>query len=161
MTARQPVRRLRRRIRANGSCDCRSTAVAAFRPHHVSLMATPPIVRPSAGSFDPAIYRRFTEVYAFGLSSVLAVAQRAGDLRNVFVPSSVYVDEAPAGFAEYRAAKLAAEGVCDAWQRLHPQQRVIVERLPPLVTDQTSALLGNDVSRNLGVILPVLLRLNP
>lgn len=134
-------------------------AVAAFRPNHVSFMATPPIVRQAAGSFNPATYRRFSEVYAFGLSSVLSEAQRAGSLRTVFVPSSTYVDEAPAGFAEYRAAKLAVEALCDAWQRLHPEQRVIVERLPPLVTDQTSAILGNDVSGNLGVILPVLLRL--
>lgn len=134
-------------------------AVTAFRPNHVSFMATPPIIRQAAGSFDPKLYQKFSEVYASGLSSVLALAQRAGDLRTVFVPSTVYVNEAPTGFAEYRAAKLAAEAVCDVWQRLHPEQRVIVERLPPLVTDQTSALLGNDASTNLEVILPVLRRL--
>lgn len=134
-------------------------AVAEFRPNHVSFMASPPIIRQSAGSFDPAVYQKLTEVYAFGLSSVLAIAQRTGDLRTVFVPSSIYVDDTPVGFEEYRSAKLAAEAVCDAWQRAHPDQRVIVERLPPLVTDQTSALLGNDASKNVAVILPVLQRL--
>lgn len=138
--------------------DAPVDTLATFRPNHVSFMATPPIIRRSAGSFDPVTYRMFTDVYAFGLLSVLSLAQQHGELRTAFVPSSVYVQEPPAGFAEYRAAKLAAEGVCDTWQRLHPEQRIIVERLPPLVTDQTSAVLGNDVSRNIGVILPVLKR---
>ena len=134
-------------------------AVAGFRPNHVSFMASPPIIRQQAGSFDSAVYQKLTGVYAFGLSSVLAIAQRAGDLRTVFVPSSIYVDETPVGFEEYRSAKLAAEAVCDAWQRVHPDQRVVAERLPPLITDQTSALLGNDASKNVAVILPVLQRL--
>jgi nucleoside-diphosphate-sugar epimerase len=77
----------------------------------------------------------------------------------VLFPSSTFVEDLPSGFAEYVAAKLAGEQLCRAWQSVRPDQRVVVERFPPLVTDQTAARLGSDAATNLDVLVPVLRRL--
>lgn len=135
-------------------------AVRGFQPNHVSFMATPPIGRQSPGSFDAEVYRTYLDVYATGLADVLTVADASGDVRSVFMPSSVYAHETPAGFAEYSAAKRAAEALCEAWASVRRGRQSIVERLPPLVTDQTAAILGTDASSNIAVLLPALLRLS-
>jgi len=71
----------------------------------------------------------------------------------------VFVEEHPVGFAEYVAAKLAGEAVCNVWRRLHPEQTVVVERLPPLITDQTVAKLGSGTEGNLKIVLSALRRM--
>lgn len=133
-----------------------TAAVAAFAPTHVFFFATPTIAKQAGGRFDIATYERLHAVYATGLATTLNLAQDAGALRTVFFPSTVFVEEHPVGFAEYVAAKLAGEAVCDAWLMLHPEQSVIVERFPPLVTDQTAAKLGNDTDSNLQIVLSAL-----
>jgi hypothetical protein len=93
-------------------------------------------------------------VYVGGLSRLLVELDATDSLEAVFFPSSTFVDDAPVGFAEYVAAKLAGENFCQVWQRLRPGQRVVSLRLPPLVTDQTAARLGVDTAGNLDVLAP-------
>lgn len=129
-------------------------AITKMRPTMVAYFATPVIAKQPPGRFDVDVYRRFTSVYLDGFVRVLAAANAGGALDKVFAPSSSFVDDAPTGFAEYRAAKLALESLADGWSRTHPSQKVVVPRLPPLLTDQTVARLGSVEVDNLGVLLP-------
>lgn len=133
--------------------------ILAFAPTHISYFATPVIAKRPPNSWDPSTFTRFIDVYAKGLSELLSSVHCVGSLESLFFPSSTFVDEVPAGFAEYIAAKTAGEVLCEAWQRVHPAQRVVIERLPPLVTDQTAARLGTNTIGNLDVLLPVMRRI--
>jgi nucleoside-diphosphate-sugar epimerase len=144
------------RLAVESPTDEAAQAIRTFAPTHVLFFATPTIAKQPSGTFDPAVYDRLQSVYASGLARVLDLAQAGGALRAVFYPSSVYVDTHPTGFTEYVAAKLAGEAICQAWQHLHPDQFVVVDRLPPLVTDQTAAKLGSNTGSNVEILLAAL-----
>jgi len=133
--------------------------ITAFGPTHISYFATPLIAKRPPGSWDTSTFERFIDVYVIGFSKLFETIHKSEALESVFFPSSSFVDEQPVGFSEYITAKIAGEALCLSWQRLYPNLRVITERLPPLVTDQTSALFGTDASGNLDVLLPVLRRI--
>ena len=135
--------------------------ILSFAPTHLSYFATPVIAKRTPNSWDAATFDRFVGVYVTGLSNLLAAIHGAGSLKSLFFPSSTFIDVAPSGFAEYTAAKIAGETLCKSWQQIHPNQRIVVERLPPLVTDQTSAHLGRDTTGNIDTLLPVLRRITP
>ena len=130
--------------------------IAAFSPSHVSYFATPVIAKRPPDSWDSPTFERFLAVYVIGLSKLLSVIQASGSLQSLFFPSSIFVEEQPKGFSEYITAKVAGEAVCSSWQRIHPELRVISARLPPLVTDQTSAQLQTDAIGNLDVLVPLM-----
>lgn len=130
-----------------------------FEPTHVSYFATPLIAKRPANSWDSDIYEQFVRVYVTGLSKLLSLVDSTGALDSVMFPSSTFVEDQPTGFAEYVAAKLAGEELCRAWQLIRPDQRILIERFPPLVTDQTAARLGSDAASNLDALLPVLRQL--
>lgn len=130
--------------------------IIAFAPTNISYFATPVIAKRPPQSWDASTFARFIDVYVIGLSQLLSTVHGAGALTSVFFPSSSFVDDVPAGFAEYVAAKIAGEALCASWQRVHPAHRMVVERLPPLVTDQTASRLGGNAVGNLDVMLPVM-----
>jgi acyl dehydratase len=132
--------------------------IASFRPTHISYFATPLIAKRPPASWDPSTFERFIDVYVIGFSKLFEAIHKTEALESVFFPSSSFVDEPPVGFSEYVAAKIAGEALCLSWQRLYPTLRVMSERLPPMVTDQTSVLFGTDASGNIDVLLPVLRR---
>jgi len=64
----------------------------------------------------------------------------------LFYPSSVYVVEPPADLVDYGAAKEQGEATAEELAKDYPSLTVIIERLPPLATDQTASLLNVDVA---------------
>jgi hypothetical protein len=72
------------------------------------------------------------------------------------VPSSTFITSNETGFAEYIKAKTATEDFCDSWRSQHPNVNLVVERLPPLVTDQTSGKMGINSEKNLDVLIPII-----
>jgi NADP-dependent 3-hydroxy acid dehydrogenase YdfG len=135
--------------------------ILSFAPTHLSYFATPVIAKRPPKSWDAATFDRFISVYVTGLSNLLAAIHGADSLKSLFFPSSTFIDAAPVGFAEYIAAKIAGETLCKSWQQIYPNQRIVVERLPPLVTDQTSAHLGMNTMGNLDALLPIIRRTIP
>lgn len=134
--------------------------VISFAPTHLSYFATPIIAKRPPHSWDPSVFERFMDVYVIAMSRLLAALDSTGALESIFFPSSTFVDDRPTGFSEYVAAKLAGEAMCVSWKQTHPTQHVGVERLPPLVTDQTSAQISADPVGNLEVLLPALRRIS-
>jgi hypothetical protein len=62
-------------------------------------------------------------------------------LQKVFYPSSAAIEELPMDMAEYAAAKMAGELLCDFLQKAHPGLMIHKPRLPRVATDQTVSLL--------------------
>lgn len=110
---------------------------------HLYFFATPAIARSAAGTWDPRLFERYCRIYVTGFTEVaraVAGARTAAPLK-VLYPSTVFLDHAEKGFAEYCAAKAAGEILCDhlALEGRHAVHR---PRLPRMKTDQNSSFLG-------------------
>lgn len=136
------------------ACECMAldvreplddTTAAALRRGgytHVYYFASPRIVKGPATGWDDGLFRQFAQFYLDGLARVSqAVAASAGDdcRPNLFVPSTVFIDFGEPGFAEYCAAKAAAEALCGQLARRY-SSRFAAPRLPRMRTDQTVGL---------------------
>lgn len=113
-----------------------------WQPTHVYIFATPSIQFGPKREWDPRLFGQYSDFYVHGFARTI---ERIVDLfgldkqpLNVFYPSTTYIDDPPAGAAEYVAAKSAAEGLSRALARAHPGWRFVTPRLPRLLTDQTN-----------------------
>ena len=111
---------------------------------HVYYFASPRIEKNASGRWNDAIFEGFAEVYLRGFAELAetiagGAAKSASPIRFLY-PSSVFLDTAEPGFAEYCAAKAAGEGLA---RHLARGLGVLIAapRLPRMRTDQTSALI--------------------
>jgi NADP-dependent 3-hydroxy acid dehydrogenase YdfG len=118
--------------------------------------ATPPIFRRTSDLFSPDEFRNFCSVYVDGFYNVcrfVRARSRAPELA-VFYPSSVAVEQGPAGLAEYAMAKAAGEALCAEMMRQIPEVKIVVGRLPRVLTDQTATIAQVHNADPLAVMLP-------
>lgn len=114
--------------------------VADFAPNQLYYLATPAI-RPAGGVFSAARFLEYTAFYVDGFARVVGMLTEGGNpALSIFYPSTVYIDNTPAGFAEYAMAKAAGELLCQEFQRRGIVQHSVAKRLPRLLTDQTRSL---------------------
>ena len=129
--------------------------LAGGRYTHLYYFATPAIAK-SGAPWNQALFERYTRIYVAGLAQVAraaaaAASSGAGPL-HVFYPSTVFLDHAEKGFAEYCCAKAAGEALCDHLA-LEPARFVVQRpRLPRVQTDQNSSLLGTEADDPLPVM---------
>ena len=98
---------------------------------------------------------RFRQFSVVGLAATFD-ACRSADLSAVLFPSSVAVDAAPAGLAEYAAAKAQGEAWCDDLRRRQPHLTVLSPRLPRMLTDQTATVVPTEFETVENVLAPLL-----
>ena len=70
----------------------------------------------------------------------------------------MFVESGPLGMVEYSMAKMAGETLCQSMNRAAGRVRVMVDRLPRLLTDQTATVPPVDSAEPLEVMLPVIRR---
>lgn len=125
-------------------------------PTHVYYFATPAIALRKASPFD---LRRFNDFNSFYISGFLDLVRACAQLRpqgvKVFYPSTVFIEKRPEDTTEYAMSKAAAEVLCADMEKHLPGTRVLVRRLPRLLTDQTSALLNSAALDPVQVLLPI------
>jgi hypothetical protein len=116
------------------------------KPLYLYYFATPFIFGAVKGRFSVERFTTFSEYYVTGLLRTVQTLSSAGALQKIFYPSSAAIDELPLDMAEYAAAKMAGEVLCDFLQKASPGVVVHKPRLPRLATDQTVGLLpiGNE-----------------
>ena len=132
-------------------------ATLACEPSHLYYFATPLIARQKEGLFVPSLFDEFIQVYVKGFyDCCCALGERTGRPLIAFYPSSVFVEDAPAGLAEYSMAKMAGENLCNSMNRAVGRARVIVGRLPRLRTDQTATISPVESSDPLEAMLPII-----
>ncbi len=126
-------------------------------PTHLFYFATSTIFRPRLCVLSAPMLAEFMQFYVQGFYDLcLALTGNSGKPLFAFYPSTVFLDERPAGMTEYAMAKAAGEQLC-ADMNLHlPQLRVFVHRLPKLPTDQTAGVLPERETDALEALLPVL-----
>jgi acyl dehydratase/NAD(P)-dependent dehydrogenase (short-subunit alcohol dehydrogenase family) len=124
---------------------------------HLYYFATPPIYRQKEALFVSTLFDEFIQVYVKGFYDCChALAGRGSQGLTAFYPSSVFVEQNPLTLAEYSMAKLAGESLCSAMNRAAEGVRVIVERLPRLLTDQTATVPPVRNGDPLEVMLPII-----
>ena len=129
---------------------------------HLYYFATPQIGRRKTGLFDaqrlprtPFPHRSSPYVQSFyDLFTTLHAAAPDG-LRG-FYPSSVFVEERPAGMTEYAMAKAAGEILCADINATLPKARITISRLPRLPTDQTASVTPVTTGEPVQALLPLI-----
>lgn len=106
-------------------------------PTHLYYFATPLIFSGVKGKFSVQLFRRFCDYYVGGLLETLDLLE-LGEVKNIFCPSSVAIQDLPLNLGEYSAAKAAGEMLGAFLAKAHPGLNVYEPRLPRLATDQTS-----------------------
>lgn len=135
--------------------DSLGRELAALAATHVYYFASPHIAMNSSKTWDAAAFDRFAAVYVHGFARLVAaiVAARPPDDDVAFYyPSTVYVEEAVKGFAEYATAKTAGEALCRQLGATHPRHRFIIARLPRMATDQTLSVVPLESASTLDVM---------
>jgi acyl dehydratase len=109
---------------------------------HVYFFASPPISK-NVGRWSEALFSQFTGVYVHAFATLverlIAIGPPARAATAFFYPSSVFVAEPEAGFAEYASAKAAGEVLCDQLAAQYAA-RFFRPRLPRMHTDQTNGV---------------------
>lgn len=122
-------------------------AVQALRerglaPTHLYYFAAPRIAPRKGNAFDAALWRQFGSTFVEGFARVVHAVRAGFDTPlQAFYPSTTFLDERPAEFAEYIAAKAAGEALCAQLAQHTPALQILVRRLPRLPTDQTAGLI--------------------
>lgn len=114
-----------------------------WRPTHLYYFATPFIAPGVEGRFSLNLFQRFCDYYVTGFMNTVNQLKSLG-LKNVFYPSTAFIDEPPLNMSEYTAAKAAGEMLCAFLEANHREMAVYRPRLPRMATDQTMSLLPVD-----------------
>ena len=166
---REDASRVAAEIRASGAGSCESVrfdvmndSIEAMDIDLESLdmlyyFATPRIYRKKARVFDEALFEEFISIYVKRFFTLCEYLETNVNRRlAVYVPSSVFIDQRGAGFAEYAMAKAAAESLIADINRSFKRLTIYATRLPRLSTDQTSALFSVGANSNVDTLLPIL-----
>ena len=143
-------------------CDSNHPApIALPQPlTHFYYFATPRIASDKTVAFSAERFAEYCRYYATGFArTLLEVAQGVPTL-DVFYPSTVFLDDAPAHMVEYCAAKAAGEEVCKQLAKNFAGWRMHAPRLPRMHTDQNNEPLPAKMEAPHIVILRHLLEID-
>jgi NAD(P)-dependent dehydrogenase (short-subunit alcohol dehydrogenase family) len=127
-----------------------------WRVNQLYYFATPPIFRQKRPHYAGDLFDEFCKIYLDGFADVCTtLAAQTGAELTAFYPSSVAVTDRPTGITEYAMAKAAGEVLCKDLARTVRGLRIVINRLPRILTDQTAtgAATGADP---VAVMLPIL-----
>ena len=131
-------------------------------PTHLFYFATGTIFRPKLGVLSAPTLADFLQFYVHGFYDLcLTLTARPRKQLLVFYPSTVALDERPAGMTEYVMAKAAGEELCADMNLSLPDLRILVHRVPRLLTDQTAGVLPERGADALEALLPVFRSMQP
>jgi len=123
---------------------------------HIYYLASPTIAKGDSNRWNRQLFTRYCDFYIDGLATLLQQVKQYGvgnHKLQLFIPSSVFLEQSIKGFNEYIAAKAAAESFVRCFEKAHRNWRVVAPRLPRLHTDQTSSLKDTDEQQTLKVII--------
>ena len=131
----------------------------ASLPHQVDRLyyfATTQIYRPKRALFDPARFAEFNRVYVDAFHALCVHLLEGGRNLTAFYPSTVFVVDRPEQMTEYAMSKAAGEVLCADMARHLPGLKVVAERLPRMLTDQTASITPVETADPLAVMLPLI-----
>jgi hypothetical protein len=126
---------------------------------HLFYFATNAIFRPKKNLVSPPILADFIVFYVIGFHDIFLHLTQAetshGRKLVAYYPSSVAVEERPAGMTEYAMAKAAGEQLCRDMNQYLPNVQILTSRLPRLLTDQTAGIMPEREIDPVSVLLPI------
>ena len=115
---------------------------SGWHPTCLYYFATPQIFVGKKNEFSSTLFEKFSLFYIHSLVKLLDRLKSFHALpMKIYYPSTVAVDDVPAGMGEYSAAKAAGEIAIKHWAHTNKNSSVTIERLPRMETDQTMSLL--------------------
>ncbi len=125
--------------------DMASMLGGEFQPTELYYFATPPLIVGDKYGFSFEVYEKYRRFYVDGfVKLVLLLKEESGDQLRCVYPSSVAVEETPAGWAEYAAAKAEGEAMCRYLQGALRNTTIESWRLPRIMTDLTATAMPVD-----------------
>ncbi len=119
-----------------------------YKPTHLFYFATSNIYRPKGQLIAPSTLAEFSLFYLQGFYDLCKVLIEPGKESTpgprrlvAFYPSSVFVEDRPAGMTEYAMIKSAGEQMCRDMNQYLAGLQILVKRLPRLPTDQTAGIM--------------------
>lgn len=123
---------------------------------HLFYFATNAIFRPKGPLVSEPILTDFITFYLQGFHDLcVQLLKREGRTLVAYYPSSVAVEERPAGMTEYAMVKAAGEQMCVDMSQYLPNLRILMTRLPRLRTDQTAGYVPEREQDPIDVMLPI------
>lgn len=110
---------------------------------HLYYFATPFIFSGTKGLFSTNLFRKFCDYYISGFANTIEMLKHL-EIKYIFYPSSVAIDELPMNMGEYVAAKIAGEMLCMFFENNYKDIITYRPRLPRMDTDQTASLFPVD-----------------
>jgi nucleoside-diphosphate-sugar epimerase len=130
---------------------------------HLFYFATNPIFRAKRDLVSMPLLRDFTAFYLQGFHDLCLQMIRpdkpyalTGAKLTAYYPSSVAVEERPAGMTEYAMVKAAGEQMCRDMNQYLPGLSILVSRLPRMRTDQTASMIPERELDPIDVLLPLI-----
>jgi acyl dehydratase/NAD(P)-dependent dehydrogenase (short-subunit alcohol dehydrogenase family) len=119
--------------------------------------ATTHIFRQKAEWYVPARFAEFCRIYVEGFEAICTALQARGAKElSAFYPSSIALENRPRDMTEYCMAKAAGEVLCADMNRFARGMRVVVKRLPRLLTDQTATVMPTESEDPAAAMLPII-----
>jgi len=135
-------------------------AALAEPPTHLFYFATSVIYRPKQGVLSGPMLAEFVQFYLQGFYDLCTAltALRTGlpGKLEVLYPSTVFIEERPAGMTEYAMIKAAGEQLCLDMNQYLEGIHITAYRFPKLPTDQTAGVLPERETDAMDAMLPVL-----
>ena len=108
---------------------------------HLYYFATPFIFSGVKGTFSPKLFNKFCEYYVARFVNTINNLKNSGiEVKHIFHPSTVAVNELPTNIGEYATAKLASEMLCDYLEKTNQGMTIYKPRFPRMATDQTVSI---------------------
>jgi len=165
-SGREDAERVAREIRSfGGKCEAyqydsrkpaaEQIAILPDAPTHAYYFATPSIFRPQSDVFSSGRLNEFLEVYVEGFWQLARSLHARQPSISLYYPSSIAVSERPVGMTEYAMAKAAGELLCADMNVSLSPLKVLVSRLPRLLTDQTATVTPVDTADPIETMFPI------
>ncbi|HET9393773.1 MAG TPA: MaoC/PaaZ C-terminal domain-containing protein [Candidatus Rubrimentiphilum sp.] len=127
-----------------------------WKVDQIYYFATTPIFRQKTRSYSPARFSEFCEIYIDGFADLCSALRANGNTPlRAFYPSSIAVKTRPRDLTEYAMAKAGGEILCADMNRFVRDLRVLVRRLPRLLTDQTATVMPSETADAVETMLPI------
>jgi NADP-dependent 3-hydroxy acid dehydrogenase YdfG len=127
-----------------------------FVPTHLFYFATPRIALADSVQFDDELFQKYTKFYVTAFYNVVNTLLKSHNELIIFYPSSSALNEILPKASEYSSAKASGEMLCKHLNKLYPNSKVFVTRLPRLTTDQTNSLIPTESKKTKDVMLSIL-----
>ena len=125
--------------------------------NQIFYFASPKIKENKLSDIDQDLYEEYFEYYVNGLKKIYD-SKFLEDIKKIFYPSTIFLDENNKNYREYCLAKKNGEDFCDLFEKLNIS--VLKPRLPKFLTDQTNSILPQKTENLYTTLIPYLIEMN-